>query len=886
MNLLHHKMEDNLIFQAIDWYDHDFEDEYLIKIFGRTPEGKSVCLTTGFQPYFFIKLPPSCNTNVKQLQLYNKIAEYTEVRSHFIVKKKDLMGFQNNEKRSFMLLKFDTKEDCRKCQNYIKYQLVNYPLYEANIDPKLRFMHRTKVESTGWIQVPKSSCLKASNSYCDLDYICSNWLDIKPVEKEEVAPFRVGSFDIECYSTGGFPNPENDEHVVYQIAVTTKIWGQEGYYDKTCLCLKQTTGENIECFETEKDLLMGFCKLMRRLDHDVITGWNIYGFDLRYIYQRCVECGVMQALELSRIKEYYCSIKKITLTSSALGKNDMNLLPMPGRFVFDLFHDVKREKKLESYSLNFVSKTYLGDQKLDMTPKEIFRRYEEGTSEELGEVAKYCIKDTELPHEIMDKLKTLPNLLEMAKATWVPLNFLTERGQQIKVFSLLTRKARDMGYMVPTIKQDRDKIPESSYQGATVLEPEVGAYYKPITALDFASLYPSIMVAHNMCYSSLVMDPKYDNLPGVEYEDFDVGNNTYRFAQNVPSLLPTILTELKEFRKMAKKDMARTRGTPMEAVFNGKQLAYKISMNSVYGFTGVTYGMLPCVAIASSVTKQGRNMIDITKEYVEKNFKGAKVRYGDTDSVMVEFDVGEREGKDAIEYSWKLGEQAANECTTLFKSPNDLELEKVYCPFFLYSKKRYGAKMWTEHKGEIIMEKIDVKGLQLVRRDLCPYARKVCKEVLDMILESSDPSGVKKYAKDRAIQLLGGEVPMEDLTLTKSLGDNYKNPNQQHVAVVNKMRERNPGSEPQKGDRVPYVIINNGGVKAFEKSEDPKYVVENNLKIDYNYYFMHQLLKPVSDLLKPLVGNDPYDVFGNILPQKMRRVASHDIRDLFARYNN
>ena len=206
---------------------------------------------------------------------------------------------------------------------------------------------------------------------------------------------------------------------------------------------------------------------------------------------------------------------------------------------------------------------------------------------------------------------------------------------------------------------------------------------------------------------------------------------------------------------MAKKDMARTRGTPMEAVYNGKQLAYKISMNSVYGFTGVTYGMLPCVAIASSVTKQGRKMIDITKEYCETNFPGSKVRYGDTDSVMVEFNVEGRKGKEAIEYSWKLGERAARECTKLFKAPNDLELEKIYCPFFLYSKKRYGAKMWTEHDGEIIMEKIDVKGLQLVRRDLCPYARRVCKEVLDMILDSEDPTAAKKLAKQRASGIIG-----------------------------------------------------------------------------------------------------------------------------------
>ena len=134
-----------------------------------------------------------------------------------------------------------------------------------------------------------------------------------------------------------------------------------------------------------------------------------------------------------------------------------------------------------------------------------------------------------------------------------------------------------------------------------MLSAQIGAYYKPITALDFASLYPSIMMAHNLCYSTLVLDSKYDNLPGVEYEVF--GDN--KFAQNVPSLLPAILDELKLFRKQAKKDMAIAKAAKdktMEKIYDGKQLAYKVSMNSVYGFTGASKGMLPCVAIASTVT--------------------------------------------------------------------------------------------------------------------------------------------------------------------------------------------------------------------------------------------------------------------------------------------
>ena len=375
----------------------------------------------------------------------------------------------------------------------------------------------------------------------------------------------------------------------------------------------------------------------------------------------------------------------------------------------------------------------------------------------------------------------------------------------------------------------------------------------------------------------------YGNIPGIEYETFKIGQKTYKFAQDVPSLLPAILLELKQFRKKAKKDMAAATGY-MKEVYNGKQLAYKISMNSVYGFTGAGKGILPCVPIASTTTFRGRAMIEETKNYVEKNFPGAKVRYGDTDSVMVEFDVGDLKGEEAVKYSWEIGEKAAEECSALFKKPNNLELEKVYWPYFLYSKKRYAAKLWTKGRdGNMNMDYIDIKGLQVVRRDNTPHVREVCKELLDVVLTSSDPGPPKELAKERAVELLSGDVSNEKLILSQSLSDSYKvsgqsvsitspescNINQAHVQVVNKMRQRKPGSEPQSGDRVPYLLVNTGDpkAKAFEKSEDPKYVEEQNLPVDYKYYFINKFLNPVCDLLDPLFENTKQEIFGELITQ-------------------
>jgi len=889
-----------VVFQALTWETKDTDDEHLISIFGKTKEGKSVCVTTAFTPYLFVKLPKNVTQQRVQI-IYNKIEKMCPgcLTSYNTIHRKDVWGFQNNEQFPYLQLFFKNLASRRMVAGRLRRPLpdetLKLKLYESNLDPVLRLMHRTGIQSTGWLD-SGDDCVQGYNAHTEIDLECKNWRNLKPVEDPETAPFVVASVDIECNSsTGKFPDADIEGDACFQIAISLCKFGSDEPYDKTCLCYKQTDSQlegcNIISFDTEGKMLEAFQRYLHEKDVDIITGWNIFGFDLEYLMKRAIvtKCNP-KFFQLSKLRGHNCELTLKKLSSSALGDNDLKLVSMPGRFIFDLFHEVKKGYKLDSYKLDNVSKLYLGDNKIDMPAKEMFARYREGDPVKLREVAEYCIKDTLLPHRLLSKLCILINLLEMAKATWVPLCYLVERGQQIKVFSQLTKKAREMGFMVPTIQYGQ--LGDQGYEGATVLEAQKGAYYKPITALDFEGLYPSIMMAHNLCYSSLVMDPKYENVPGVVYETFEIPvpnkiegqpptKRTCKFAQGVPTLLPSILLELKQFRKQAKKDMAASKGA-LKAMYNGKQLAYKISMNSVYGFTGASKGMLPCVNIASTVTTKGRSMIDQTKEYVEKNFPGAKVRYGDTDSVMVEFDVGDRKGIEAVEYSWEIGERAAEECTALFKKPNNLELEKVYWPYFLYSKKRYAAKLWTQGKdGKMNMDYIDVKGLQLVRRDNTAHVREVCKELLDVVLESSDTEPPKALALQRAIELIEGDVPNEKLMLSQSLSDSYKvkgqnvsinspgirDINQAHVQVVRKMRERQPGSEPQSGDRVPYILVKTEDpkAKAFEKSEDPKYVKDNNIPIDYEYYFMNKFINPVCDLLEPLFEDPKEEIFGELL---------------------
>jgi len=175
------------------------------------------------------------------------------------------------------------------------------------------------------------------------------------------------------------------------------------------------------------------------------------------------------------------------------------------------------------------------------------------------------------------------------------------------------------------------------------------------------------------------------------------------------------------------------------------------------------------------------------------------------------------------------------------------------------------------------MDYIDVKGLQLVRRDNTPFVRETCKELLDVIMESKDTNGAKEVARKRATELLEGKVANEKLVLSQKLADSYKSENLPHVSVVKKMREREPGSEPQSGDRVPFVLVKTGikGAKQFQMAEDPKWVAQNQVPLDYGYYFTNKFMNPVSDLLEPLVGKD--ELWDGIVEKKKARARKVDV---------
>jgi DNA polymerase elongation subunit (family B) len=203
----------------------------------------------------------------------------------------------------------------------------------------------------------------------------------------------------------------------------------------------------------------------------------------------------------------------------------------------------------------------------------------------------------------------------------------------------------------------------------------------------------------------------------------------YQFVQDFEGTVPRICKNLLEARANVKSEMAVTIDPVRRGLLNGKQLALKISCNSVYGFTGASRGLLPCIPIACSVTSVGQEMIKTTKMTVEEYFN-ASVIYGDTDSVMVNFHCGE--GKYGLAKALQLGQEAARIVSSKFKPPIKLEFEKVYMPYILYSKKRYAGQMYTRADKP---DRIDIKGLQVVRRDNSQLARDIMKELINAMIQ-------------------------------------------------------------------------------------------------------------------------------------------------------
>ena len=598
-----------------------------------------------------------------------------------------------------------------------------------------------------WVEVPPKSYKlvseRQSNCQIEAEVSYRDLIAHKPEgDWAKMAPLRILSFDIECAGRKGI-FPEANQDPVIQIANVVTRYGEKKPFVRNVFCLDTTSlivNTQIFEFDREEKMLMKWRDFLEEVDPDIIIGYNICNFDFPYLLDRAKHLKVADFDHWTRLPNVKSAAKDTNFSSKQMGNRDTKATNTNGRLQLDLLQLVQRDHQLRSYTLNSVCAQFLGEQKEDVHHTMITELFN-GTPESRRRLAVYCLKDAYLPQRLMDKLSCLENYTEMARVTGVPFNYLLARGQQVKFVSQLFRKALEQKLVIPNLTPSGS---DEQYEGATVIEPTRGYYDVPIATLDFASLYPSIIQAHNLCYTTLLNKSAIEKLNLVKDEDYIVTPNGDMFCttKKRKGLLSQILEELLTARKQAKRELAVETDSFKKAVLNGRQLALKISANSVYGLTGATVGKLPCLAIASSTTSYGRQMIEKTKEEVESKYTiangyshDAQVIYGDTDSVMVKFGVKE------LAEAMKLGEEAAQYVSSKFIKPIKLEFEKVYFPYLLINKKRYAGLYWTNPDK---YDKMDTKGIETVRRDNCRLVQNVIETVLRMILIDQDVQGAQE----------------------------------------------------------------------------------------------------------------------------------------------
>eukprot|EP01117_Protostelium_nocturnum_P008983 TRINITY_DN3226_c0_g2_i1.p1 TRINITY_DN3226_c0_g2~~TRINITY_DN3226_c0_g2_i1.p1 ORF type:complete len:1087 (-),score=325.14 TRINITY_DN3226_c0_g2_i1:200-3328(-) len=857
----------------------------IVRMWGITQKGNSVQLNIhGFTPYFFVQAPPrfvetDCEDFRKALNarvetgnresVSQKLQQYVlgvEIEDNM----KSILGYVPGKKQflriSVALPKLvPTARTIFETGLSFRGENRTYLTYESNIPFALRFMIDRSIAGASWVYVNKGEYSITPSSKmttnCQLE-IDTSWENVHshPIEGEwsKLAPFRILSFDIECAGRKGvFPEPDKDP--VIQIANLVTTQGEQKPFIKNVFNLKSCSpivGAHVLPFDSEKEMLKEWRRFVAEVDPDIIIGYNTSNFDFPYLMRRAHHLKVEEFALLGRVKGVKARVKDTTFSSKAYGTRESKETALDGRAQLDILQVIQRDYKLRSYTLNSVSAHFLGEQKEDVHHS-IISDLHNGTDDDRRRLAVYCLKDAYLPQRLLDKLMIAYNYIEMARVTGVPLAFLLSRGQQIKVVSQLYRKAKELDLLIPCHKVSGASHgnEEVSYEGATVLEPIRGFHQEPISSLDFSSLYPSIMMAHNLCYSTLIPKQNIGNFSEDMYEK--TPNGDYFIKSSVQKgVLPLILEELLAARKKAKDDLKNEKDPFKRAVLDGRQLALKISANSVYGFTGATVGKLPCLEVSASTTSYGREMLIFTRKLVEETYRpengyanAATIIYGDTDSVMVKF--GVKTAEEAI----AMGKEAANFVSSKFISPIKLEFEKIYFPFLLINKKRYAGLLWTKPDK---FDKIDTKGIETVRRDNCQLVKNVIGTCLDKILISNNVDEAIKYTKGVVSDLLQNKLDLSLLVISKALskeGKDYTS-KQAHAELAERMRKRDAHSAPNIGDRVPYVMIQGAkGAKNYEKAEDPLWVLENNIPVDYTYYIENQLKKPLIRIFEPIMQN-------------------------------
>ena len=811
-----------MIFQILD-VDYSLNNgKPIVRLYGKSGNGNPVCFFYDrFFPYFYIKTDKSIDEVKDEIDA----VKIEEVEMGLPI------GYRSGKTKLIKITIFNP-QDVPILRERILKEGIASEVYEADILFKYRFMVDHSLRGMQWIEV------EGEKTFTKLIKMPTYLLrKITPIKRDETAQLKYMVFDIECLPQDLHKGINSKSDPIIMISVC--FYPENAGKKSIVLVSKPVRGEGVEGFANEKEMLMGFLKILERYDPDIMSGYNANAFDFPYLLDR---------LRFHTIPPLFgrCSDKPVYVSTYGMSQECI----IPGRVVVDPYQVLKRDPwvKFHRYDLNTISKELLNEEKLDVSYGDIPSLWN-GNAEAMQKLIDYARKDSELCLRLLVERGMLDKFIELSKISGLLLKDCFG-GQAARIENMLLHEFKQRGVVMPSKPTQKDlskrmrEREQNELKGAAVLEPKKGLHAEGCTlVLDFKSLYPNLIRTFNISPDTITNDDEsYVSPTGTKFVKREV----------YVGIFPEILSMLIEARGRVKKLM-RSAAPDEKRILNAKQLALKDVSNSFYGYIGYIRARLYVLEMASAITAFGRANLEKTKNLVEEKFD-VDVVYGDTDSIFLKTKITD------LEKARELGEEIASYVSNYLEGTLELEFEKIYRTFLILTKKRYAGWKFT-FSGGVWKDDVEMKGIETVRRDWCPLVSETMKEILNVILKEGDVSKAVTTLKSVQEKLKRNEIPLEKLTIIKGITksiDNYEGV-LPHIELARKLAARNPAERPKIGDRLGFVITKGRDLLS-KRAEDPEYIRKNNIAVDADYYIYSQLFPPIERIFDSL-GITKSDIF-------------------------
>ncbi|XP_021772931.1 DNA polymerase zeta catalytic subunit-like [Chenopodium quinoa] len=654
-------------------------------------------------------------------------------------------------------------------------------------------------------------------------------------------------------------------------------------------------------YPEERDLLDKFISITCSIDPDILIGWDIQGNSLGFLAERASHLGLSLINKISRTpaerkavnrdldtsdKGTAAAVSADSLMSDTVlddntiiedewGRTHASGVHVTGRIVLNVWRLVRSEVKLNMYSLEAVAEAVLRRKVPSIHWKILNKWFSSGPGRARFRCIEYFVERVKLNFDIVNQLDMINRTSELARVFGIDFFSVLSRGSQYRVESMLVRLAHTQNYVLISPGYQQVASQPAMECIPLVMEPESGFYSDPVVVLDFQSLYPSMIIAYNLCFSTClgnVVPSKADCLGVSSYSpDLQILKDlnqqilvTPNGVMYVPSevrkgILPRLLEEILSTRVMVKQAMKSLAPSQqvLQRIFNARQLALKLIANVTYGYTAAGFsGRMPCAELADSIVQCGRKTLEHAILFVNKHDQwNARVLYGDTDSMFVLL-----KGR-TLKEAFRIGNEIASTITAMNPNPVKLKMEKVYQSCFLLTKKRYVGYSYESLSQPEPM--FDAKGIETVRRDTCPAVAKTLEKSLRMFFECQDISKVKAYLQRQWSRILSGRISIQDFVFAKEvrLGTYSTRASSSlppAAIVASKAMRVDPRAEPRYAERVLYVVVHGEpGARLVDMVVDPQELLsmESPYRLNDLYYITKQII-PALQRVFGLIGAD------------------------------